>query len=170
MLKGFVSLLLVAVVIPVFAACSRDGEPSNHEQGSSELDSISESTPGVLQRDSSASTEQSILSAEPRAPIIDNPETVATGNMSVGYCDVREADNLCIDFTGEAWTEDGARIECANAPESSFEPDTCPGSNRIGTCVIHPAGDASLEIVHSFYEPMNPVLAEGICPGRFEAE
>jgi len=120
--------------------------------------------------DSSAASEAPVLSAEASPPIVENRETEATGNESIGHCDVRDSDNLCIDFTGSAWTQQAVQTECANAPSSSFQTETCPSGHRIGTCVIHPNGDASLEMVHSFYEPMDPILAEGICPGRFEAE
>ena len=111
-----------------------------------------------------------VLSPESALPIVDNPETEASGNESIGHCDVRNSDNLCIDFTGAAWTPDGARAECMNAPGSSFRAEICPSEGRVGTCIIHPNGDGSLEIVHSFYAPMDPILAEGICPGRFESE
>ena len=146
--------------------CGGDRETSGESRPPVVVDSTS--VPVVV--DSSAAPEAPVLSAEATTPIVDNPETVATGNESIGHCDVRDSDNLCIDFTGSGWTPDNARAECGNAPGSSFRTERCPSGNRVGTCAIHPNGDASLEMVHSFYEPMNPVLAEGICPGRFEAE
>ncbi len=119
--------------------------------------------------DSGSASDAPVLSSKPIAPIVDNPDTEATGNESIGHCDVRDSDNLCIDFTGSAWGPENAKAECGNAPGSSFRNETCPTGNRIGTCVIHPNGNASLELVHSFFEPMDPILAEAICPGRFEA-
>ena len=117
-----------------------------------------------------ATTDAPVFSHEPAAPIVENPETEATGNVSIGHCDVKAADNLCIDFTGSSWTTEEANGECSRAPGSSFRPESCPVEQRIGTCVIHPNGDESLEMVHSFYEPMDTVLAEAICPGKFELE
>ncbi len=124
----------------------------------------------VEEPDTSSAADAAVLSAEPTVPIVENPETEATGNESLGHCDVRSTDNRCIDFTGSGWTLEGAQSECANAPGSSFVTETCPSTNRIGTCTIHPNGDASLELIQTFYAPMDPILAEGICPGRFEAE
>lgn len=146
--------------------CGGDQETSGESPPQAEDDSTA--LPVIL--DSSTVSDARVLSAEPTTPIVENLEIEATGNESVGYCDVRDSDNLCINFTGSAWTQEGARAECANAPGSSFRTATCPSGHRVGTCVIHPNGDASLEMVHSFYEPMDPILAEGICPGRFEAE
>lgn len=121
-------------------------------------------------RDSTQAVSSPILSAEPQAPIVDAPETEATGNEPIGFCNLREADNLCIAFTGSDWTDSGARTECSNAPGSNYQSGECSTENRIGTCTIHPSGNENLEMVHSFYAPMNPILAEGICPGRFGAE
>ena len=149
-----------------FWGCRGDREPSDESPPPIEADSTSV----PAEADSSAASDTPVLSAEPTMPIVENPETEATGNESIGHCDVRDSDSLCIDFTGSAWTQQGARAECANAPGSSFRAETCPSGNRVGTCVIHPNGDASLEMIHSFYAPMDPILAEGICPGRFEAE
>ena len=146
--------------------CRRDQEYTDGTAAPVEVDTTSVPT----NVDSSAASNAPVLSAEPTTPIVENPETEATGNESIGHCDVRDSDNLCIDFTGSGWTLDDARSECANAPGSSFRTETCPSGRRVGTCVIHPNGDVSLEMVHSFYEPMDPILAEGICPGRFEAE
>lgn len=146
--------------------CGGDQETSGESPPQAEDDSTA--LPVIL--DSSTVSDARVLSAEPTTPIVENLEIEATGNESVGYCDVRDSDNLCINFTGSAWTQEGARTECTNAPGSSFRTATCPSGHRVGTCVIHPNGDASLEMVHSFYEPMDPILAEGICPGRFEAE
>lgn len=146
--------------------CRGDREPSDEPRPPIEVNSTSVPE----EADSSAAQEAPVLSTEASSPIVENPETAATGNESIGHCDVRDSDNLCIDFTGSGWTLEDARSECANAPGSSFRTETCPSGRRVGTCVIHPNGDASLEMVHSFYEPMDPILAEGICPGRFEAE
>lgn len=158
--------LVVLTAAMLFYGCR--GDRSTNDVSAQQNDSGSETIPG--ERDSAVAATDPILSAEPAAPIVENPETEASGNASIGHCDVRDTDNLCIDFTGSAWNDGNARSECSNAPGSAFRTETCPSGNRIGTCVIHPNGDASLEMVHSFYEPMDPILAEGICPGRFEAQ
>ncbi len=150
----------------LIGGCSGDEDVESRSTIQGDVDS----TAGRVERDSAAIADAPVFSVEPVAPIFDNPETVPTGNESVGYCDVRDADNLCIDFTGSAWNDGSAHTECSNAPGGSFRAETCPTGDRIGTCVIHPNGNASLEMVHSFYAPMDPILAEGICPGRFEAE
>lgn len=152
-------------VLLFLAGCRGDQDPP-----SSPTPSVVDSTSAPQARDSLAAANTPVLAADPVAPIVENPDTEATGNESIGHCDVRASDNLCIDFTGSAWSQLTAQAECENAPRSSFRTETCPSGNRIGTCVIHPNGDAALELVHSFYEPMDAILAEAICPGRFEAE
>lgn len=162
-----ISAFLVTLAILFHGGC---GSPSGSESDIEPIapDSLVELP--VLERDSIEVVEAPILTAEPDTPIVETPDIEASGNESIGFCDVRDTDNRCIDFTGSAWTEGGARTECSNAPGGSFESDSCPGGSRIGSCIVHPNGDATLEMVQSFYEPMNPILAEGICPGVFEAE
>lgn len=158
---------LIVVAIVSRWACGNPPDPE-HEGQQVAVDSLAQQP--IVERDSAEVAEAPILTAEPDAPIVETPAIQVSGNESIGFCDVRDADNRCIAFTGEAWTDDGAQTECSNAPGGSYENGECPTGARIGTCTIHPGGDASLEMVQSFYEPMNPILAEGICPGVFETE
>lgn len=88
---------------------------------------------------------------------------------TVGSCDARSVEPLCFAFTGAGWTLAAAQAQCATAEGGVFQSTPCPSAERIGECVHRPEGDATREIVYAFYTPMDPIIAEAVCPGTFRA-
>lgn len=83
-------------------------------------------------------------------------------------CDRRSAESMCYAFTGDGWTAQTAQTECSGSG-STYRASACPTVGRIGECTYRPDDDAARELVYTFYEPMDPVLAEGICRGVWRA-
>lgn len=86
-------------------------------------------------------------------------------NEAAGTCDMRSTESHCMAFTGSGWTANSAQRQCTG----TYQTGACPTANRIGLCIYRPDDDATREIVYTFYEPMDPLLAEGICAGTFRA-
>ena len=96
-----------------------------------------------------------------------SPPTTAAG--FAGTCDVGAAEPMCFAFSGTSWTAEAAEAECSHAAGGVFQTAACPTEDRIGECVYRPDGDAAREIVYTFYRPMDPLIAEGVCRGTFRA-
>ena len=92
------------------------------------------------------------------APVDTPTETVA------GSCDLRASETMCYAFTGSGWTAEAGRTECA---AGTYQAQACPTADRIGECIYQPGGDAAREITYTFYAPMDPLIAEGVCRGTF---
>ena len=88
---------------------------------------------------------------------------------AVGSCDLRATEGVCYAFTGLGWTTEAAQSECSMAPGGVFQSARCPTAERIGECVYRPGEDAARELVYTFYTPVDPLIAEGVCRGTFRA-
>lgn len=102
-------------------------------------------------------------------PTDDAPPDPVPILAATGSCDARAVEPLCFAFTGTGWTLASAQAECAASEAGVFLSSPCPTDGRIGECVHRPEGDAAREIVYSFYAPMDPLIAEAVCPGTFRA-
>jgi hypothetical protein len=94
------------------------------------------------------------------------PPASMTVRVAVGSCDVTAVEPVCFAFSGPGWTPAAAQAECANAG-GVYGSAACPTNDRVGECVHRPDGDVAREVVHTFYRPMDTLLAEGICDGTF---
>jgi len=95
----------------------------------------------------------------PPAPVPQGP---------AGSCDVRRTESYCFAYTGEGWTPEAARAQCASAPDASFSSGACPTTARIATCTFARDSAPGREIVYTYYSPYDPTLAALACPGTFE--
>ena len=84
-----------------------------------------------------------------------------------GSCDVRQSEGYCFAYTGEGWTPETARAQCASAPEAAFATSACPLDGRIATCTFERPSAPGRELVYTYYAPYDPTLAELACPGTF---
>lgn len=103
---------------------------------------------------------------DPTPPAPRPPPPPASGGPS-GSCDVRGSEGFCFTYTGAGWSPRDARANCAEAPGADFSPGTCPTEGRIATCAFRRPSAPDREIVYTYYEPFDPVLAELACPGTF---
>jgi hypothetical protein len=96
------------------------------------------------------------------------PEEPVPVRVAAGSCDVRAVEPVCFAFSGPGWTPPAAQAECANAG-GVYQSAVCPTEERVGECVHRPDGDVAREVVHTFYRPMEPLIAEAVCEGTFRA-
>lgn len=85
-----------------------------------------------------------------------------------GNCDVRRTEGFCFTYTGDGWTPETARAQCASAPDAAFSAGACPTTARIATCTYTRDSAPGREIVYTYYSPYDPTLAALACPGTFE--
>ena len=104
--------------------------------------------------------------APPPDPRPGPPSPVPRG--PAGNCDVRRTEGFCYTYTGDGWTPETARAQCASAPDATFSAGACPTTARIATCTHTRDSAPGREIVYTYYSPYDPTLAALACPGAFE--
>ncbi|NNF57951.1 MAG: hypothetical protein HKN04_06885 [Rhodothermaceae bacterium] len=162
-------LALFLLAMLTLAACGPD-EPTNAQPvaNSPRTDEpLSTDTDSIVDRPDD-STEEPVLtdSVDPTGDPADFDERLVdtpAGGFA-GSCDLRASEMMCYAFTGSGWTLEAGQTECA---AGTFEAQACPTADRIGECVYQPGGDAAREITYTFYAPMDPLIAEGVCRGTF---
>ena len=90
-----------------------------------------------------------------------------TPRAPAGSCDVRATEGYCFAYTGDGWTPESARAQCASAPDAAFTAAACPTADQIATCTFERDSAPGREIVYSYYAPYDPTLAALACPGTF---
>lgn len=162
-------LTLVAVLAGALLGCDDGAEPPR--PGAPEA----VSAPGEAEETETLGTAEALLGEDADSGTValrqgdDAPPEAVPIRATVGSCDARGVEPLCFAFTGAGWTLAAAQAECAGAEGGVFQSAACPTEARIGACVYRPEGDAAREIVYTFYAPMDPLVAEGVCRGTFRA-
>lgn len=161
-------LLLVAALTIASLGCEDEGTPPPGDRSEAPGEGPSPIVPEPAGSGEEARPDEGVDSGE---VVIQHRDTVPPAPVPVrslaGSCDVRAVEPVCFAFTGPGWTAAAAQAECAGAASGVFQSAACPTADRIGECVYRPGGDAARELVHTFYAPMDPLIAEAVCRGTF---
>ena len=104
----------------------------------------------------------------PRPPAPPRPAPAPpTPRGPAGSCDVRETEGYCFAYTGDGWTPEAARAQCATAPDAAFSTGACPTADRIATCAFERESAPGRGLLYTYYAPYDPTLAALACPGTF---
>ena len=158
-------LCLFLLAMLVLAACRTD-EPTAEQPASGtppSTESVSPDPGALAESPGDPTGPPTRPDTGPSADPEDGPVEIPSAGFA-GSCDLRASETMCYAFTGAGWTTEAGRTECA---AGTFQTQACPTADRIGECVYQPGGDAAREITYTFYAPMDPLIAEGVCRGTF---
>lgn len=179
-------LLLLALVL---AACRTDPPQATPDADGPDTTAASEAPPDTVSTDQPPSPPPTPFDAaevvfdtiEPPEQVVQIPPRPAPPSAPTpgarpaptpppaasGSCDVRATEGYCFTYTGDGWTPETARDQCASAPDATFGAGTCPLQGRIATCTFERPSAPGREILYTYYAPYDPTLAELACPGTF---